>query len=221
MDVAGLVADRLLQDAIDQVDDRAVAGHFIDRRVIVRQAGFDQFDIVAGRQPLHDVADAVTGRFGVLPERGLDVFAARQRHTHLKPGAELDVIEDPDVLRVRGGDGDRPLHAEDRQDLHRATEIAADDVDGQRIVGAGPDLGHRNPHLLAEDFQPGALADPVLLDDDFAQLAVGAGLQVDRLAQLRLAQHTTLDEDFADPPVPPRRRLRRAEDLEVARLDDV
>ena len=195
VDVARAVAHGALDQAVDEVDDRAPRRHVVDRAEIGR-APLDQLQI--GRQVFHQLGGELVAAVGVELALG-DFFEPRQHQPQLAARELLNLVQNRNRERIGGRQGERVVHLEHRQDLQPAGGFLGQQGHGRRFVQAEAERDAGNAHLEAQGSEQVGLGQAGICDQPLAQALVGAGLRPHRFGQLFLGDEVHLDGNFAEP----------------------
>ena len=128
VDVAGPLADRLEDHAVDELDDRSFVDQLaetVEPQFLLGPLGFDVLD--------HGLQALVEG--GVLVEHAQEAVVRDDRRLRVVPGGAADVVERHDVERV------------DHADL----QLAVGQRQRNQLVASGEVLRQRQQHRLVGD----------------------------------------------------------------------
>jgi hypothetical protein len=186
VDVGGAIADGLVHQQVDELDDRGV---FDD----LGEAG--EVGVVVGLvgRGLHDLVD-----LAVDPEEPLDRLDDLARGgddgADLGAGEGADVVDCEDVRRVGHRDDELAVLPSDRDGLVAARERLGDDGGDGPVDGAVVQVDELEADLARERAHELGFGDRALFDEQPAEWFAGSGLLGDGRVELGLREESFVDE---------------------------
>ena len=131
--------------------------------------------------------------------RGLEQLAGIGDDRHdLAVGDHLEVVEREDVGRVGDRDAQHTVLLLDRDRAVAAGDLLGDALGHDLVDRRRVEVHERHAEPLGQDLGRVDRGDELELDQDLAEPATGAALDVERLGELLIGDHAVLDEEVAD-----------------------
>ncbi len=199
VDVRGAFADGVVDEVVDELDDRGVAGDFLEVADVF-DLGFDEGEVF-GTDFFDDVIDDEDvggGQVGL--HGGGDVALRGGDHLHGVAGELLNFFDQEEVGGLGQGDRQHVVDQKHRQHAVLFDEVARQDFDDFGIADFGRDLGVGDAVDFGEGFAELFFGDEALLDEHFAQQLVAAAgfLLFQRGVEHLLRDQALGDKDLAD-----------------------
>jgi len=173
VNIARTVADGGEHGNVDQAHNGAPGDHLVEvgDRPLINLLPLDNLEVGIGEGGEKGVDAHITA--GVLPDELGDVGLEGQDGADPATGQGAEAVDGGQALRLGHRDGERVAHLEHGHDFQPLGLIGADKFEDLRIDQPVAQLAAGDPQALGERADERAAADDVLLDQQFAQHAVG------------------------------------------------
>ena len=188
MDVGRALVGGLADHRVDEPDDRRVLGVGDEevRRLVVLEVG-RVVDPALHARPRPDAVGGLEQLRRVGDDRD-----------DLAVGDHLEVVEREHVGRVGDRDAQHAVLLLDRDRAVAARDLLGDALGDDLVDRRRVEVHERHAEPLGEDLGRVDRGDELELDQDLAEPAAGAALDVERLGELLVGDHPVLDEQVAD-----------------------